>query len=48
MILLTNFSPSVIKGGLDESNSKKGEVDMPVLGNIAAGTHVEAIQMRSK
>mgnify|MGYP001285840394 CR=1 len=42
--IYNNFSPSVIKGGLDESNSKKGEVDIPVLGNIAAGTPVEAIQ----
>ena len=42
--LYNSFSPSVIKGGLDESNSKKGEVDIPVLGNIAAGTPVEAIQ----
>ena len=42
--IYNNFSPSVIKGGLDESNSKKGEVDIPVLGSIAAGTPVEAIQ----
>ena len=39
------FSPSVIKCGLDDSNSKKSDSrDLSVLGNIAAGTPVEAIQ----
>ena len=43
--IYNTFSPSVIKGGLDETNSKKSDsVDLPVLGNIAAGTPVEAIQ----
>ena len=43
--IYNNFSPSVIKGGLDETNSKKSDDrDFPVLGNIAAGTPVEAIQ----
>jgi len=43
--IYNNFSPSVIKGGLDETNSKKSDNrDFPVLGNIAAGTPVEAIQ----
>ncbi len=43
--IFNNFSPSVIKGGLDDSASKNiDEMDIPVLGNIAAGTPVEAIQ----
>ena len=43
--IYNSFSPSVIKGGLDNSNSKKSDSgDLPVLGNIAAGTPVEAIQ----
>ena len=44
--IYNNFSPSVIKGGLDETNinnSKEGS-EISVLGNIAAGTPVEAIQ----
>ncbi len=42
--IYNSFSPSVIKGGLDEeaANSEKSEI--PVLGKIAAGTPVEAIQ----
>ena len=43
--IYNNFSPSVIKGGLDDSNLKNNEErDIPVLGDIAAGTPVEAIQ----
>ena len=43
--IYNSFSPSVIKGGLDETNSKNNDgVDLPVLGNIAAGTPIEAIQ----
>ena len=43
--IYNTFSPSIIKGGLDETNSKKSDSgDLPVLGNIAAGTPVEAIQ----
>ncbi|MFL2886787.1 MAG: transcriptional repressor LexA [Candidatus Pelagibacter sp.] len=43
--IYNSFSPSVIKGGLDDDNSKKNDgSDIPVLGNIAAGTPVEAIQ----
>ena len=43
--IYNSFSPSVIKGGLDESNSKNNDGgEVPVLGNIAAGTPVEAIQ----
>ena len=40
--IYNSFSPSVIKGGLDEEIIEKNEV--PVLGKIAAGTPVEAIQ----
>ena len=43
--IYNSFSPSVIKGGLDSTNSKKNvSEDLPVLGSIAAGTPVEAIQ----
>ena len=40
--IYNSFAPSVIKGGLDEEGIDKNEV--PVLGKIAAGTPVEAIQ----
>ena len=43
--IYNSFSPSVIKGGLDEENFKNGDaLEVPVLGKIAAGTPVEAIQ----
>jgi len=43
--IYNSFSPSVIKGGLDFENSKKKSVhEIPVLGKIAAGTPIEAIQ----
>ena len=42
--IYNSFSPSVIKGGLDESNSSNKNADIPVLGSIAAGTPIEAIQ----
>ena len=42
--IYNSFSPSVIKGGLDTENIKTDEVEIPVLGKIAAGTPVEAIQ----
>ena len=41
--IYNNFSPSVIKGGLDKENNSD-DVEIPVLGKIAAGTPVEAIQ----
>ena len=41
--IYNNFSPSVISGGLDE-NKTLSEDEIPVLGKIAAGTPVEAIQ----
>ena len=43
--IYNHFSPSVIKGGLDENNNNSGEIEeVSVLGNIAAGTPFEAIQ----
>ena len=42
--IYNNFSPSVIKGGLDEKNPNIDDTEIPVLGKIAAGTPVEAIQ----
>ena len=41
--IYNNFSPSVIKGGLDDDKPLSDE-EVPVLGKIAAGTPVEAIQ----
>ena len=42
--IYNSFSPSVIRGGLDSSNQKKNVNEIPVLGKIAAGTPIEAIQ----
>ena len=43
--IYNNFSPSVIKGGLDDDNKNTiDSTEIPVLGKIAAGTPVEAIQ----
>ena len=43
--IYNSFSPSIIKGGLDESvNFDKNNNEVSVLGEIAAGTSVEAIQ----
>ena len=43
--IYNSFSPSVIRGGLDDKNLENKSVsEIPVLGNIAAGTPVEAIQ----
>ena len=42
--IYNSFSPSVIKGGLDSENVKKNINEISVLGNIAAGTPIEAIQ----
>ncbi|MBD1145525.1 MAG: transcriptional repressor LexA [Candidatus Pelagibacter sp.] len=43
--IYNSFSPSVIKGGLDEENlNSSDDTEIPVLGKIAAGTPVEAIQ----
>ena len=42
--IYNSFSPSVIKGGLDSENKKRGINEVPVLGEIAAGTPIDAIQ----
>ena len=42
--IYNTFSPSVIKGGLDQKKSNNEDIEIPVLGRIAAGTPVEAIQ----
>ena len=42
--IYNSFSPSVIKGGLDEDKRNNDNIEIPVLGKIAAGTPVEAIQ----
>ena len=42
--IYNSFSPSVIKGGLDTNNQKNNVNEIPVLGKIAAGTPIEAIQ----
>ena len=46
--IYNSFSPSVIKGGLDDVDSKDGNSEIPVLGSIAAGTPIEAIQNEVK
>jgi len=42
--IYNSFSPSIIKGGLDKDNISSDEIEIPILGKIAAGTPVEAIQ----
>ena len=42
--IYNSFSPSVIKGGLDPQKNKRTVNEIPVLGKIAAGTPIEAIQ----
>jgi len=42
--IYNTFSPSVIKGGLHVDNEKNNTSEIPVLGKIAAGTPIEAIQ----
>ena len=42
--IYNSFSPSVIQGGLDSENSKKNLNSIPVIGRIAAGMPIEAIQ----
>ena len=42
--IYNTFSPSVIKGGLDADFTKNNVNEISVLGNIAAGTPIEAIQ----
>jgi repressor LexA len=40
--IFNTFTPSVIKGGLDKTPNTENEIS--ILGNIAAGTPIEAIQ----
>ena len=42
--IYNSFTPSIIKGGLDNNNRKKNVSDIPILGQIAAGTPIEALQ----
>jgi len=42
--IYNTFSPSIIRGGLDTEKNNINEMEIPVLGSIAAGTPVEAIQ----
>ena len=42
--IYNSFSPSVIKGGLDSQNINASPNKIPVLGKIAAGTPIDAIQ----
>ena len=42
--IYNSFSPSVIKGGLDEDGSNSESSEVSILGKIAAGTPAEAIQ----
>ena len=42
--IYNSFSPSVIKGGLDGEKNNDESSEIPVLGKIAAGTPIEAIQ----
>ena len=42
--IYNSFSPSVIRGGLDDIDQNSENAEIPVLGKIAAGTPVEALQ----
>ena len=42
--IYNTFSPSGITGGLDDQKTTSNEAEIPVVGKIAAGTPVEAIQ----
>ena len=42
--IYNSFSPSVIKGGLDKDTNQNNSNKIPILGKIAAGTPIEAIQ----
>ena len=42
--IYNSFSPSVIKGGLDQEKSNDENSEIPVLSKIATGTPVETIQ----
>ena len=46
--LYNNFSPKIIKGGLDLSKIDEEEIFVPVLGKIAAGSPIEALENQSE
>ena len=46
--LYNNFSPKIIKGGLDLNKIEDEEVFIPVLGKIAAGAPIEALENQSE
>jgi repressor LexA len=46
--LYNNFSPKIIKGGLDLNKIDDEEVFIPILGKIAAGAPIEALENQSE
>ncbi len=46
--LYNNFSPKIIKGGLDLNKIYNEEVFVPVLGRIAAGAPIEALEDKTE
>jgi repressor LexA len=46
--LYNNFSPKIIKGGLDLNKIDDDEVFIPVLGKIAAGVPIEALENQTE
>ena len=46
--LFNNFSPKIIKGGLDLNKIDDEEVFIPVLGKIAAGVPIEALENQTE
>jgi len=46
--LYNNFSPKIIKGGLDLNKIDDEEVFIPVLGKIAAGAPIEALENQTE
>ncbi len=46
--LYNNFSPKIIKGGLDFNKIDDEEVFVPVLGKIAAGAPIEALENQTE
>lgn len=46
--LYNNFSPKIIKGGLDLNKIDDEEIFVPVLGKIAAGSPIEALENQTE
>ena len=46
--LYNNFSPKIIKGGLDLNKIDDEEIFIPVLGKIAAGAPIEALENQTE